>query len=219
MNALETHALKLLKRDTLDEAEKIVGPGDNATTLGIVMLQQLTRAKEDVFSVLGDTYFSMSYDECEFVVLPSAGFKKIYHETHGESNDSYDIWWHDAGLLLTSESYTGSRRGLNTIQVYYNWVPTSLDTAYNYTSSGGFDEMADGTRVWGGHYDGREGLLTHLKQLREHGYFLANWFKQPFLWLLNYSESKEKDYDYKAINMLKYVVLPARVQQAIGPIK
>jgi hypothetical protein len=72
--------------------------------------------------------------------------------------------------------------------------------------------------VWAGYYDGREGLLTHLKQLREHGHFLANWFHQPFLWLLNYEEPKVEGYDYKAINMLKYVVLPARVQQAIGPI-
>jgi hypothetical protein len=218
MNELETHALKLLRRDTLDEAEKLVGPGDNAIALGIVALQQLAQEKEDVFSVLGDTYFSVSYAECEFVILPAAGFKKIYHETHGDSNDSYDIWWHEAGLLLTSESYTSSKRFLNTLQVYYNWVPTSLDTAYNYTSSGGYDAMADGTMVWAGHYDGREGLLTHLKQLREHGYFLANWFKQPFLWLLNYSETRKKDYDYEAINKLKFVVLPAHVQRAIGPI-
>lgn len=218
MNALETHALALLKRDTLDEAEKLVGPGDDATKLGIVMLQQLAREKEDALSVLGDTHWRMTYDEC-VQVLERAGFEKIYHETHGENNDAYEIWWHAAGLLLTSESYTGSKRSVNMIQVYYNWVPTSLNGASNYTSSGGYNEMADGTMVWAGHHDGREGLLTHLKQLREHGHFLANWFKQPFLWLLNYSESKEKDYDYKAINKLKYVVLPTRVQQAIGPIK
>lgn len=218
MNALETHALGLLKRDTLNEAEKLVGPGDAATKLGIVMMQQLAREKEDALSVLGDTHFSMPYEEC-VQVLERARFEKIYHETHGESNDAYEIWWHAAGLLLTSESYTGVRRNVNMIQVYYNWVPTSLDTAYNYTSSGGYDEMADGTMVWAGHYDGREGLLTHLKQLREHGHFLANWFKQPFLWLLNYSETKIENYDYKAINKLKYVVLPTRVQRAIGPIK
>lgn len=218
MNALETHALELLKRDSLYEAEKLVGPGDNATKLGIIMMQQLSREKEDALSVLGDTHWRMTYEEC-VQVLERAGFEKIYHETHGENNDAYEIWWHSAGLLLTSESYTGSKRSVNMIQVYYNWVPTSLDNAYQYTSSGGFDEMADGTMVWGGHHDGREGWLTHLKQLREHGHFLANWFHQPFLWLLNYSESRDKDYDYKAINKLKYVVLPTRVQQAIGPIK
>jgi len=218
VNALENHALGLLKRDTLAEAEKILGTGDHATKLGIALMQQVSRDKEDALSVLGDTHFNMLYDEC-VRVLERAGFEKIYHETHGESNDVYEIWWHAAGLLLTSESYTGGKRNVNMIQVYYNWVPTSLDNAHQCTSSGGYDAMADGTMVWAGHYDGREGLLTHLKQLREHGHFLPNWFHQPFLWLLNYSETKKKDYDYKAINKLKYVVLPPRVQRAIGPIE
>jgi hypothetical protein len=218
LNALETHALELLKRDTLDEAEKIVGPGDDATKLGIVMMQQLAQEKEDALSVLGDTHFSMSYAGAQ-QLFERNGFDKVYHETHNYAEDVFEIWWHPAGLLLTSESFEMNHRFVvNKIQVYYNWVPTSLDGAYQYTSSGEYEEMADGTMVWAGYYDGREGLLTHLKQLREHGHFLANWFHQPFLWLLNYEEPKVEGYDYKAINMLKYVVLPARVQQAIGPI-
>lgn len=217
MNVLETHALELLKRDALYEAEKLLGPGDDATKLGFVMMQKLARDKEDALSVLGDTHFRMTYEEC-VQVLERNGFEKIYHEPFADK-DVFEIWWHTAGLLVTSESYaSGAKNCVNSIKVYYNWVPTSLDNAYQYTSSGEYEEMADGTMVWAGYYDGREGLLTHLKQLREHGHFLANWFHQPFLWLLNYEEPKVEGYDYKAINKLKYVVLPTRVQQAIGPI-
>lgn len=215
MNSLEKRALELMKTDALDIAEKSVGPGDAATMLGLLITQNLVRDKEDVFSVLGDTFFRMSCDACADL-LRREGFEKVYHERHGDMNDAYEIWWHDAGLLVTFESY--DCKHVNSLQVYYNWVPTSLDNAYRYTSSGGFEEMADGTKVWAGYYDGREGLLTHLKQLREHGYFLAHWYSQPFLWFLNYSESKEKDREYKAINKLKYVVLPSRVQWAIGSI-
>lgn len=215
MNALETHALELLKKDSLDTAEKAVGPGEAANMLGLLLMQNLAREKEDVFSILGDTHFSMPHEEC-LRLLARNGFEKVYHETHGENNDAYEIWWHSDGLLLTVESY--NRNPVNHLQVYYNWVPSvDLMIAWSMTSSGGFygDEPE---RVWVGYYDGREGLFTHLKRLRQHGRFLPVWCKQPFLWFLNYSESRDRDYEYKAINKLKFVALPAHVQTAIGPI-
>jgi hypothetical protein len=212
MNALEEHALKLQKFDPLYEAEKEVGPGKEASALGFVLLQHLSAQKEDVFSVLGDTHFRMPY--AEYVqTLERHGFEKIYTETHGEKNDVYEIWWHTDGFLVTSESY--DQKHVNMAQVYYNWMPSSVEASCAIRSSGSY--VAPG--VWSGHADGREGLFTHLKQLRENGQVLQSWVEPPFLWLLNYTEPKVEGYDYEAINKMKFVVLPEHVQRAIGPIK
>jgi hypothetical protein len=212
MNALEEHALKLQKFDPLYEAEKEVGPGKEASALGFVLLQHLSAQKEDVFSVLGDTHFRMPY--AEYVqTLERHGFEKIYTETHGEKNDVYEIWWHSDGFLVTSESY--DQKHVNMAQVYYNWMPNSVKAAYAIRSSGGYVAP----NIWSGHADGREGLFTHLKQLRENGQVLQSWVEPPFLWLLNYTEPKVEGYDYEAINKMKFVVLPEYVQKAIGPLK
>jgi hypothetical protein len=209
MNALEEHALALLKRDALDEAEKKVGGVSQAVALGMMLQQSIQQQKEDVFSVLDDTHFSIHYDA--FVeLLERRGFEKVYTETHGEMRDVYEIWWHADGLLLTSESY--DRKHVNTAQVYYNWMPHKKETPYAVRSSGGYV----GPGVWSGHYDGREGLFTHLKQLRKTGQLLRQWAEPPFLWFLNYSDTKDKNYDYAAINRLKFCVLPEHVQKAIG---
>jgi len=216
VNALEEHALKLQKFDPLHEAEKEVGPGKEASALGFVLLQHLSAQKEDVFSVLGDTHFRMPY--AEYVrVVERHGFEKVYHETHGDRNDVYEIWWHPDGLLLTTESY--DRKSVNTAKVYYNWVPASTEVAWRVRSSGDYGHEPENNHVWAGDFDGREGVFTHLKQLRENGRLLAQWTVQPFLWFLNYSDTKDKNYDYKAINRLKFCVLPEHVQKAIGGLK
>jgi hypothetical protein len=212
MNELEKRALKLQKFDPLHEAEKEVGPGKEASVLGFVLLQHLSAQKEDVFSVLGDTHCRMPYTEY-VQTLERHGFEKIYTETHGEKNDVYEIWWRADGFLVTSESY--DQKSVNTASVYYNWMPSSVEAAYATRSSGGY--VAPG--VWSGYADGREGLFTHLKQLRENGQVLPSWVEPPFLWLLNYTEPKVEGYDYKVINRVKFSVFPAHVQKAIGLVK
>jgi hypothetical protein len=211
MNALEEHALALLKRDSLAEAEKKLGVGPQSVALGMMLLQDVQQQKADVFSVLDDTHFSIHYDEFA-ELLERRRFEKIYTETHGDRRDVYEIWWHSDGVLLTSESY--DRKRVNMTQVYYNWMPASREAPYEIRSSGGY--VAPG--VWAGHFDGREGLFTHLKKLRKTGHILQSWVEAPFLWLLNYSDTKDKNYDYKAISRLKFCVLPEHVQKAIGPI-
>lgn len=215
MNALENAALALMKKDPVAMAEEIVGRDGDAVGLAICMMQQIQAEKKDVFSVLGDTHFMMAYAEC-VRLLERAGFEKVYTETHGDLADVFEIWWHSDGLLLTSESY--DQRLVNSLQVYYNWRTEDRSRGYEFTSSGGWypvvaspDEFA-----WVGHYDGREGLLTHLKRLRENGQLLSTWFQQPFLWLLNYTESRTNSDQYKAVNAVKYAALPENVKQAIG---
>lgn len=225
MNPLEKAALKAMQVDPLAKAEQLVGVGsESIAALGIGIAQQMQKEKEDLFSVLGDTHFNITFQALS-ELLATRGFEKHYTERHGDRADVFEIWWHpNDNLLLTAESYSyeygTNRPKLNSVQVYYNWAPAEnlpRETAYQYLSSGGFVQAADGRAswIWSGYYDGREGLFTHLKQLRENGQFLSPWVEQPFLWLLSYSETHVKEYDYKAINARKLSALPAYVRAAI----
>lgn len=201
MNQLEQHAMEMLRRDPMTEANDDVGKA-----LGIQLA--LSADKEDVFSVLGDTHSGMKYPEC-VELLERRGFEKIFTEIHGEQNDKYEIWWHTDGLLLTSESFNSS---VNMIQVYFNWRPRSREAAYHSRASGGYVTE----ETWSGYLDGREGLFTQLDVIRSRGPILQKWVEAPFLWLLNYSEPKVPGYDYNAINKLKLTALPEMVRWLIG---
>lgn len=216
MNDLENEALALLQKDPVAMAEELLGR-DNVAVPGmsLLLVQQLSRQKEDVLSVLGDTHFKMAYAEC-VRLLERAEFEKVYTETHGDLADVFEIWWHSDGLLLTSESY--NQQWLNSCQVYYNWRTADRCRGYEFTTSGGWYPVTASSDelIWSGYYDGREGLLTHLKRLRENGQLLSTWVRQPFTWLLNYTENRTKGDQYKAVNRLKYEAFPEHMKQAIG---
>lgn len=215
VNLLEQHALDLMQKDPLDMAEKALGAGADATGLAVMLTQKFASQKEDALSILGDTYFGIEPNYCA-MLLVRAGYKELYSETHGELHDVFQIWGHADGLLLVTD--TCDQRCMNTIQVYYNWIPTEKAAAYAMRSSGGFTERG----VWSGHYDGREGLFTHLKFLRQHGQLLAQWQDIPFLWLLNYTETRECGYGMPgiafsdAVNKRKIALLPAASRAAMG---
>lgn len=211
MNPLEDHAVALLKRDPLDEAEKTLGVGNEAVSLSIGLLQDIQRMKADVFSILDDTHFRISHSEY-IDMLHRRNFQRLYIEMHGQMKDMYSIWWHPDGVLLTLESY--ERRYVNAAQAYYNWIPKSKEAAYGILASGGYV----GPNIWSGYSDAREGLFTHLKQLHENGQLLSQWVEAPFLWLVNYSESREQRIDRDAINGRKFALLPDYVRAAVGPI-
>lgn len=211
MNELEKHAERLMGVDPIAVAEKAVG-SDAAPAVAMGLLQQLNQAKKDVFDVLGDTCQSTYARTME--ILVRHGFQRVFVETFQiyEKPDEFSIWWNPEGILITTESYLGE--SLNSSTVYYNWAPClPVVDAWKLVKSGRFSDKPE--RGWVGDSDGREGMMTHLKRLRENGAFLAQWQEQPFLWLLNYSETKEPGYDYAAINRRKIAQLPAEVQLAI----
>lgn len=215
MNLLEQHALDLMQKDPLAIAEQKVGDTPDTVGLAIQLQQEISRQKEDALSVLGDTYFGIEPNYCAMLIA-RAGYKELYSETHGERHDVFQIWGHADGLLLVTDTY--DQRHMNTIQVYYNWIPREKATAYAMRSSGGFTEHG----VWSGHYDGREGLFTHLKFLRQRGQLLQQWQEIPLLWLLNYTETRDCGYGIQAIafsdavNKRKIALLPAASRAAMG---
>ena len=78
---------------------------------------------------------------------------------------------------------------------------------------------ADGRLVWVGYHDSREALLHNLERLEAEGHFIEPWAEQPFLWLLNYQDTKDEGYDYSKINARRIAQLPAHVQEMIGEYK
>jgi len=222
LNLFEEAAIKELEFDPVAEAEKKLGQNSAASNLAIAMVVGNGQSKEDLASVLGDTHLSCSYDDFLAVVY-TLGFEKIYTEPFTSSygdNEVLDVFWHRDGLLLTGESYNSKR--LNSSHVYYNWEPNDRMARRPTHQSGGYiidpsTRMPDPLRpVIAGYYDGREFLSLHIKQLRQQGKLLAKWFEAPFVWLLNYDETKDSDYDYKAINALKVSKFPLHVRASTG---
>ena len=59
--------------------------------------------------------------------------------------------------------------------------------------------------------------MFNLGRLAKHGTFVSPWVERPFLWLLNYMDTKTEGYDYKAINEARIAKLPEHVRTCITP--
>lgn len=70
--------------------------------------------------------------------------------------------------------------------------------------------------IWSGNHDCREALRFNISQLKKHGTFIPSWVQAPFLWLLHYRDTKDEEYDYKALNKERIALLPLHVQAAIN---
>ena len=157
------------------------------------------------------------------------------------------------GILARMETYArgttnnsaGSTEGsVNGLNFYYNWRPKSSDSEDPDHSGGGsshgvidpaplFKEEATEYNPEGhsyaqiGSFDGREGAFTQLAHMEQNGQFITPWLEQPFLWLLTYMDTKDKEtgnslpsygsgtYDHKAINAERLALLPAEVRKAV----
>lgn len=199
--------------DPLLAAEKVTGQSykddDDTARLGLGLALMHNQRKESLLRRARDSYFAMPFAE-QLDLFGDLGFEEVYRETfdgHGD-DETYVILWHPDGILATCESY-GTHR--NSAKVYYNYRHPDGYPGGHLTSGGG---MRDG--VWVGNHDAREGVRHNLDAMRAEGEFLPVWVERPFLWLLNYSESKG-DYDYAAINAAKIARLPVDVQWRITP--
>jgi len=206
----------LLRYDPLDAAERLTGNSykddEGTSALGFLMHLDHSERKEAALKAAGDTHFSMPYAEaCD--VYERLGFEKVGtfpFEAEDGTPEEFSVWWHSDGLLLTAETYRTT--GLNISKVRYNVrlnVPRS--EAWDRLSSCSTTESG----VTVGDHDAREGLAAKLQGLREVGEFLPVWEEQPFMWLLNYMDTKTDGYDHKAITESRIAALPQHVQTAI----
>jgi hypothetical protein len=129
---------------------------------------------------------------------------------------TFFIYWHDDGLLLKFDTFGWNQDegepNVNGGKVHYCWRPNEDVNRWDLTSSG---QMTD-SGVWAGNHDCREALIFNLEQLRANGEFVKPWVGRHFLWLLHYMDTKDEDYDYKAITIERAAMLPADVREVIG---
>lgn len=212
-----------LNYDPVDQAEKLAENfglrGNDRNALILKMAIQSGADKRALLEGLGDTTLSNTVVRYKDV-LAELGFEEVlaipFAAPQYGYNEHYYVYAHRDGLLLTFDTYGGENQ--NGGHLYYNWKIEDRNDKLGCTSSGCFarDAYDRGEYVWVGHHDAREALKRNIRKLRENGQFLTQWIEQPFLWLLHYMDTKNDDYDYKAINAERIAMLPEWVQKMIG---
>jgi hypothetical protein len=209
---------KILKRDALDETEKMTGSSykDSPFTQQMAILNHLEAVahREAAMLLTGDTAFSNKLDYY-MKAASSIGFKKVLELPFAVKSDwderprieTYFIFWRD-GILLSFDTYNSDH--VNGGHFYYNWK----GPRGSYLSSGHAVE----NDIWVGDHDCREGLKFHIRQLEENGSFLPKWVERPFLWMLHHGDTaNDKVYDYESLNAKRIAMLPREVREAITP--
>lgn len=208
---------QLLSFDPLDTAEKLTGvkstsdPDNPATALGFYLMHGWSTKKNAALIACGDTTLLNKLDYY-LGVIASIGFEKVLEddfEGHGKPEKLF-IFARRDGLLLRFDTFGSDH--VNAAEAYYNWQPNEADGWPGLTSSGGFSRLTD-RPVWIGHHDAREALLHKINSLESGGKFVCPWIERPFLWLLNYGEKGESD--YQAINTARIGRLPEWVQAIV----
>lgn len=212
---------KILKYDPLAEAEKDTGASykESQFTMNIGLFNHLehVQKKEEALFEADDTVLSNDLDRY-LRIVQDIGFEKVLElpfAGHSSGGDRiYDerifIFWRD-GILLVFETYMED--GVNGGHFYYNWAPHNFKEAFHYTSSGSY--VHDDPWIWAGDHDCREALRFHIRRLEENGTILPVWKGRPFLWLLNYMDTKDDNYDHDQINRERIAMLPKDIQKAI----
>lgn len=218
----------LLKFDPLGEAERMTGKDykndEDTSALGFLLAMDHNERKANALRASGDSSFRISFEN--FVLLAvNKGFVEIYRGHFydvGESwssgrEETYLVMWRD-GVLLTLESYGES---VNMAKMYYNLEVgqgTLDDNFYRPEGGGRWNREAydEGRFIYVGNIDVREGFVFHLNELEAHGNFVSPWVEAPFLWLLNYTDTRDKDYNYEELNRKRIAQFPAEIREAIN---
>lgn len=195
-----------LNYDSLVEAEKITGKSykwdDGTSALGFILMHDNAKKKAKLLEENKDTdNFNQTTSEWINVIM-SMGFEQVYSADIPETDDKHYIFWCD-GVLLNFDTY--NKKSINSANAYFN--------SNTYVSGCSGRTSKNGNFI--GNVDAREGLRFHLDQMD----ILPIWEERPFIWLLNYMDTKVDGYDYKAINEERISKLPEHVRNAITPIK
>ena len=194
-----------------------------------------TKHKKEKLQMIGDTYYAMSWNELEDILLGKK-FEKVYSYDFkgGHSNEEFAIWIErNKALFLRAESYGRDREvGVNNVNLFYELsLPIDIEETdedlwvkiRGVTEGSSHGSAGKGTKTICVMRDAREKLLEHLDKLEEsleEGILKTNnpwkYFDRHLLRLVNYSEKDAKDYDYKKITLKRVRELPEEVQEMIG---
>lgn len=225
---------KLLKRDSLREAEQLTGmsykENDGVTMVGLGIAVDLSDQKDKALRAAGDSSFSNALSDYQ-AIIAAEGFRcvlqipftVIWGPTETQ-HEQFFIYFDDRrGVLLVFDTFGGSR--VNGGKFYYNVRPKDRDAGMGYAgSSGGYRfcphngscRDADDL-VWAGDHDCREAIRFHLRQLESAGEFIMPWKVQPHLWLCHHGDTQgDGAEDYSRIRQDRIAMLPLDVQAAIA---
>lgn len=217
MNIIQKETDELLRRDAIAESEEELGVTWKDDELVVAnafgKLQEIGEQKKAHAILQMDSYWCMP--QAEYIAcIERLGFKRIYYKAFSAEHcgsvtegEHFIYWLADKAILLKFDTY-GKTGGINGGNFYYNIRPKTDNFAAR--SSGGMRG-----NVWCGSHDCREAIKHHITMLSEQGEFLTKWVEQPFLWLLNWSDTKNEGYDYEAINKAIIKQFPKEVKEAI----
>ena len=216
-----------LRFDPLQEAEDLTGKSykesKETESLGFALNLFANAEKKLMLKSRKDSYFGIPLNEYEAIVR-EIGFELVYEEMFPNDSswgfDKFKIWFHPVGILLKYDTY--GPNDLNGGQFYYNVEikKSQRKTFFNarVTSSGGMSKIRTHhiTRyMWSGNHDCREAIRFNIEQLMKHAKFMNPWREVPFLWLLNYRDTKEEGYDYRTLSNDRWKKLPDNVRQCV----
>ena len=185
----------------------------------------------------GDTHYQMSRDYY-YDLLLGAGFEKVFSYNFKDAEnkkEEFSLWFEkNRGLLVKAETYGSydNNKTINSTNLYCEIeIPDTLDKLDELQASSFHDLLWDRThgscdapgcmgKVFYVSTDVREGLFSFIDKLDASGFKMNNPWKYPAskhdLWLHDYMEAKEKDYDYKKTRDKKLSQLPEKVKKAIN---
>lgn len=214
---------QMLDLDPLGEAERLTGksykedPETMRLGFGLHILHAQGKAEE--LERRDDTSMRTPFAET-LRIYTDLGFDVVHEHlfpgTYSDRREAFLVLFRPDGVLAKVESYGEST---STSQVYYNWEhPVDGVDRWALTSSGHYHTPSydAGRRIWIGNHDVREGLRHKLARLEANGRFRTPWIERPFLWLLDFSQTKVKDYDHEAITADVVSRLPRDVQRVIA---
>lgn len=221
-----------LNFDPIGEAEKMLGEEMNQDNFGVGLsfIHDKRNMIERLMEQTGDVHWNCSYDKyCS--IAEGAGFNKVYEEIFQGYDGKQELlrfYWHQDGFLLTLESFTWAddNRTVNRATLYYNLrvEKAGRDEFWrNCVSSGSVVYEDEQAYIWAGDHDVRDGLKHAMGMIREHSVPMPKWHKSPYVWLLNYTESKstegkpweEKTAFYKDTESKKIAQLPAELRDML----
>lgn len=209
----------LLKFDPVDFVEKNFEDGEK---IGLALSLSVSKnaAVQDIMRENEDSYHSMKVEDY-LKVVQMEGFEPIFTHHFANSNGDgmetmYIMYKKPEGILLVFDTYYGN---VNSGNFYYNWVPKNNDS-FKYTASYSSVDLGDGCLLIAGYHDCREAIRFKIRMLKEHGEFLQNWVKRPFLWLLCHGDrDKAGEYlPYEEINEKRISAFPEGIRKAITPV-
>ena len=135
---------KLLDFDSLAEAEKITGKSykesDVTSALGMLLMWDNTKEKNEILSTQDDTLFSETESEYlrkvtdfGFEILLKDPFKSTGWNDEEIEEHFYVMFHREYSILLAWDTFRGHRNGG---KMYYNWSPT--ESSVRCTSSGSY---------------------------------------------------------------------------------